>query len=792
MPSTEPRLRARLAGPAFTLCLVLAIELAEASGLEVAGLSAVLVLAVVFAVLTGGRASGIASWVIGLGYVSYHYAEPGTLGYSTTNLERLVVDALSSGLVLIILGGIRGRLNEHMRREADLRAAVQTDHARLSAILESIGDGFFSVDTTWRYAYVNARAEALVGKGRDELLGTTIWEAFPQLRGSVWDREFRRALATQEPVHFEGFYAPLESWFETHAYPSADGLTIYLRPINDRKRAEELLQARVRQQAAVASLGQRALQETNLDRVFEAAVTILAETLDVELAKVLELEPGGETLRLRAGVGWQEGLVGSARVDTDEGSQAGYTLLSGDAVVVDDLRTEVRFRGPPLLTEHGVRSGMSATIAGSPGPFGVIGVHTRAARRFTRDDAELLRSVAQVLALAVQRHQILASLADREELFRDLAENIREVFFATSRDGKGPIYVSPAYEQLWGRPVSEAIERPESALDAIHPDDRSRVDDALAELARTGLFREEFRIRRPDGEQRWVLVRTFPVRDDEGRTTRLVGLAEDVTARSLAEQAERELAREQLSRATAEAGVRARDETLAMISHDLRNPLAAIVNGAQVLRLRTSEGDPVADAIERASRRMERLIGDLLDFGRIEADGLAVDLAPIDLGSILREVGAEASAEAARKNISVVLEGADGLAVEADAGRVMQVLGNLIDNAVKFTPPGGTIRICGAAESDDVVVSVADTGSGIAPSDVPHLFERYWQAQRGDRRGLGLGLPIAKGIVEAHGGRLWVESRPGHGTTFFIALPRQRGDDLRSDAQATGHTSSGG
>ncbi len=185
---------------------------------------------------------------------------------------------------------------------------------------------------------------------------------------------------------------------------------------SERKRAEEELRARARQQAAVAELGRRAIAGTDLAALMNDAVGLLAQTLEVEYAKVLELLPDGTALRLRAGVGWQEGFVGHATVGAGSDSQAGYTLLSGEPVIVEDLRTETRFHGPPLLHEHGVVSGMSVIIPGQDRPFGVLGAHTTRRRTFTQDDVHFLEAVANVLAEAIARKQAEEALRRSEKL----------------------------------------------------------------------------------------------------------------------------------------------------------------------------------------------------------------------------------------------------------------------------------------------------------------------------------------------------------------------------------------
>lgn len=176
-----------------------------------------------------------------------------------------------------------------------------------------------------------------------------------------------------------------------------------VRDITERKRVEGALRARERQGAAVARIGQRALGGVELPVLMDEAVALVAETLGVEYCKVLELLPSGDALLLRAGVGWRSGCVGHATVGTNTSSQAGYTLLSGGPVIVTDLGEETRFSEPKLLLEHGVVSGMSVVIQGRERPFGVLGAHTTKRRVFTRDDANFLQAVANVLADAIER-----------------------------------------------------------------------------------------------------------------------------------------------------------------------------------------------------------------------------------------------------------------------------------------------------------------------------------------------------------------------------------------------------
>src|SRR5215203_5139458 len=195
--------------------------------------------------------------------------------------------------------------------------------------------------------------------------------------------------------------------------------------ITERKRAEKEIETRAYQQATIAELGRRALAETDLQSVMEEAVTLITQTLGVEYCNVLELLPTGEELLLQVGIGWKEGLVGHATVDAGAGSQAGYTLLSREPVVVKNLSTEERFKGSPLLREHGVVSSMSVVISGRDRLFGVLGAYTKEGREFSKDDVNFFEAVANVLASAVQRNEVEKKLrevreAERQRMARDL------------------------------------------------------------------------------------------------------------------------------------------------------------------------------------------------------------------------------------------------------------------------------------------------------------------------------------------------------------------------------------
>jgi signal transduction histidine kinase len=288
-----------------------------------------------------------------------------------------------------------------------------------------------------------------------------------------------------------------------------------------------------------------------------------------------------------------------------------------------------------------------------------------------------------------------------------------------------------------------------------------------------------------------------PLAGDHAETVPLRCLARDEAAAglALAQQPQARLAadvatavtdgrslEQVLSRCTNEK--RARDEMLAMVAHDLRNPLNVVELASQLL---LSDPTPDADAtrktvemIQRAGSRMNRLIADLLDVKQIEAGSFRVEIRPELPSAVVRDALDMLQPIAAAKGQQLDTAIEPGLpAVEVDGARIHQVISNLVGNAIKFSPTGSVVTIGAQARAGAVRISVTDTGPGIRPEELPRIFDRYWQGKGRERGGFGLGLAIAKAIVEAHGGCIGVSSAPGAGTTFYFDVPLLPGAESR-------------
>jgi PAS domain S-box-containing protein len=369
------------------------------------------------------------------------------------------------------------------------------------------------------------------------------------------------------------------------------------------------------------------------------------------------------------------------------------------------------------------------------------------------------------------------ALRASEERLRTLSDNLPDgaVYqtVATPDGGRRFAFISAGVERVFGVTAAEATADATALYGLVHEDDRERLAAAEAVALRDGgPFDCEFRSRTRSGEVRWVHCRSAPRRLPTGETV-WEGIVMDVTARKRAE-ADRERLVGQLRDAD-----RRKDEFLATLAHELRNPLAPLRNGLQILRL--ARGD--AAAVDRSLGMMDRqlgqmvhLIDDLLDVSRITRGKLHLRRERIDLAAVVQNA-VEASrplVEAAAHRLTVALPSAP-VYLDADPTRLAQVLANLLTNAAKYTERGGDIRLTAERRTGDVVVSVRDTGIGISPEHLPRLFEMFSQVDSALERsqgGLGIGLALVKGLVEMHGGTVEARSEGrGRGSEFVVRLP---------------------
>ncbi len=385
----------------------------------------------------------------------------------------------------------------------------------------------------------------------------------------------------------------------------------------------------------------------------------------------------------------------------------------------------------------------------------------------------------QAEAALSDRQQIEASLRESEERFRQMAETIESVFWLCDATAKKMLYVSPAYEQVWGRSVDSAYHDFSSWVESIYPEDRELVLKAAEKCITNGNHTEEYRIVHPDGTIRWIRDRGFLVQDEEGKPYRIAGVAEDISNSKQVEQ-ERELLllRERAAREEAERASRIKDEFLAVLSHELRSPLNPILGWSKLLQNGKLSPSATAEAlatIERNAKLQVQLIDDLLDVSRILRGKLVLNAIPLDLGSIISSALETVRLAAEAKSLEIHTNITPKVSIIGDATRLQQVVWNMLSNAVKFTPSGGKIEVGLTCVGTNAQIQVRDTGKGISAEFLPYVFEHFQQEDGSTTRqfgGLGLGLAIVRQLVELHGGTVGVDSPgEGQGATFTVYIP---------------------
>jgi PAS domain S-box-containing protein len=395
-------------------------------------------------------------------------------------------------------------------------------------------------------------------------------------------------------------------------------------------------------------------------------------------------------------------------------------------------------------------------------------VHVSAERVILADGDHVMLRLQDM----TEEHRRAVALAESEERFRQLTETIEEVFWLTDVDKTGVAYISPGYDLVWGRPGTELATNPRAWLDAIHPDDRDRVRQAMSTKQTNGTYDEEYRIVRPDASVRWIRDRAFPVRDATGKVFRIAGAATDVTERHTLEEQVRQT--QKLESIGLLAGG---------VAHDFNNILTVVASGCQELveRVTDAEGREIVDEIAHAADRATALTRQLLAFSRrevvspriVDVDGLVAETERM----LRRMVGEDVRLTLSRTPVPAH--------VYADPGHLTQVLMNLAVNARHAMPKGGTLAIgtsiVDLAQGDPTLrerlppgryacLSVRDDGVGMPPEIRARIFEPFFTTRRVGE-GTGLGLSVVHGIVARSGGTIEVESALGHGTTFRIYLP---------------------
>lgn len=719
--------------------------------------------------------------------------------------------------------------------QADLHRTLRDLHASrelLGTTLKSIGDAVISTDIGGIVTFMNEVAESLTGWKSDEARGQPIAEIFPLLdekSRSAAENPIVRALRENRIVGLanhtllvqrDGAEIPIDDSAAPIRDGSGDlvGAVVVFRDVSDRRAAEIQLHEQQQLAQLAAAVGRALTRHAPLHDQLRGCVESVVEQLDAAFARIWTVGRDGSMLELRASAGMYTHLDGPhGRVPVGS-YKIGLIAQEREPHLTNSVQTDARvgdrdwanregmiaFAGYPLLVD-GLLVGVIALFSRRPLSGRVLDALAAIADQIAvgilretlerqRDEAiaKSQRHVERLRALAAASLEITKPHAV-QALLQTITDRARELIGAHQAVASMTVIEDRA-QALMGLSLSDKYAAWRTY--GSKPDGSGIYTQVCKHSRAMRLTQSELEAHpgwRGFGAHRadhppmrgWLAL---PLVARDGRSLGLIQLSDKYEGDFTEEDEAIALQLAQLASAALEnatlveelaASVRAREKVLAIVSHDLRNPLNSIILSAGLLAEMLREGPDKAQSyvtrIQTSSERMERLIADLLDFARIEEGQLAIVRATVEARALVMEAFQSQEVLATKNGIGLRLDLAELPAetcVEGDRERILQVFANLVGNAIKFTPREGSITLGGHARGGAVAFFVTDSGPGIDPVVLPMIFEAYKQAPDTARLGLGLGLFIAKGIVEAHGGKIAVESTLGAGATFWFELPR--------------------
>jgi PAS domain S-box-containing protein len=499
--------------------------------------------------------------------------------------------------------------------------------------------------------------------------------------------------------------------------------------------------------AGIGTLLSRNLDiETALEEITREAPALL--NTDAAVVRLLE----GEELVVRIAHGSAASNLPGSRTSSSSGL-AGIVAQSRSALAVEDAQANERARRSDLLLEGEMRAGLAVPMmAHRGGLYGVLAVYSREPRAWREDSIESLAALAAVGSAAVARAELYQRVAEEKERSDAILANIADGIVAVDREERIVLWNRTA-EQITGVPASEALGH---LIPQVLQRDLAGNGDLTGE--------RQLAIVR-GGKEVWLSLTEAVMLGPTGAVAGRIFAFRDVSGERAVEQM--------------------KSDFVSTVSHELRTPLTSIYGFAETL-LRSdvdfsnAERGTFLAYIASESERLIRIVDDLLNVARLEAGTLGVTMTNADVGEVAEEVvGRLGDDSRDGHRFSVQVERGE-LLVRADREKLVQILQNLVDNAVKFSPDGGIVRIAARRRTDTVEISVSDEGIGIAQAEQARVFTKFFRAERVAREGLpgtGLGLFLARGLVAAMGGRIWVESEEGRGSTFTFELPLAEGGE---------------
>jgi PAS domain S-box-containing protein len=681
------------------------------------------------------------------------------------------------------------------RHKRELRAAeraetaLQEKEGRLRAIFENMGEGLYQLDQSGRLIYLNPAGAHMLGYDPSEILGSNMVELVHPAkeedvsRRSTEERELLAVIKGGVNYHSDndvyvrkgGSLLPVRvNGAPLFVDGRVSGAVVTFEDISDLKEAEKRSNTHL---AATRAFAQLESIEQAASKVLEA----ICQNLSWDIGAYWIRSESGEKLDLLQI--WHQPTIDFGEFEElyrtqvdDQKLHSHYNAFFENAPLWLDARNQDAVESfPPAARACGLKTVLAFPLRNEDECIGVIELFGSQPREPEIELLRMLDALGRQFGQYIERRRVDKKLKDSEEIFKQLANNVHEVFWIANPDLRKCLYVSPAFETDWGFSCEEALRDAHGFLNTIAPEDRHKLVQQVAPEGFSEEGREiEYRVRRRDGKERWIWSRVCPILDEKGNIVRICGISHDITERK---EVERRVS-----------------EFYSTVSHELRTPLTSIRAALGIL-----EGGLAGELSEKAAQlirigrvesdRLIRLINDILDIRKIESGKLELKMEAIDLSDLVKCSLDAVHAMANEAKVQLRSEINANRRITCDQDRVVQVLTNLLSNAVKFSPPHGEVLVTVVQDQASTRFSIQDQGPGIPEHELHKLFGKFQQLDSSDSRkkgGTGLGLAITKAIVEEHRGKIAVNTRYGEGSTFWFELPNNAHIKLPSLPQRAG------
>ncbi len=613
--------------------------------------------------------------------------------------------------------------NDGEEEESTSEQTVQGSAIPYTMIFEHMPDAFLALDMQGRITYLNHQAESFLQKTRAQLLGSSIWEAIPKIRDTPLFQNCQQAKTTGKTVSFEYRSSAVNKWFHLHIYPSEEGVCVYFQDITERKKAEERLHQSEKRF--------RALIENSADAISLTDANGIIAYVSPSMTRVLGYLPEERVFHHFQELAHPDDLELPKRI----------------------LARVLQEPGKSQVTEYRVRH--------KDGTFHWLEINS-----MNLLDEPGVEAIVWNYRDITQRKQLEQEVAEAKEQLEVILQNVAAGITVVDANDR-LIYVNDVAAHRLGFPSLAALLAAQQA-GKVHRHEKFTVWDesgrplpgserptakALRGKQAKALVRDQDNA---TGRLYWTLVRAHPLFDAQGQVQFVVSVFTDMTEQKELEQR--------------------KDHFISMASHELKTPLTILSAFTQLLRERF-EAEHRQDVMLHLSKmddqitRLTKLVADLLDISKMQEGKLELAQEAVDMDELVREVVENLQPTTTHH---LLIEGAAQRTITGDRDRLGQVLMNLLTNAIKYSPQAETVVVRVAQTRDTLTVSMQDFGIGIAQSHREKLFERFYRVYSEKDQtypGLGIGLYIAHEIIQRHGGKMWVDSVEGKGSTFSFSLP---------------------